>query len=710
MDWAPNLFNRVTQYENEGPATPRPVFPEGKVVRRISGSADALKALLLDLKKYSFSGYVRTIRVAEGEPSEGFVFIQAGNPVSSFHFRGERHEAGRAALKQVWQDSYDPTCALELHARVETEPLVKEHPEGALDRAKRVVRKARLAEAPSKEALESQLKSWKQEGFEVRDLQTALAGDLETARAAFAAFDENVKKVGLLREILKGLDAKGFEPRLASIDEKLRDPRKHLAAEAEIEDLREAVEKARRDAETKAADTAREREIQERARQVFEMVLKHRQEAGKATTDLTEAAVARAIEEKPTARDETTNLIRQFKFDTFVVGPSNRFAHAASLAVSKAPHSAYNPLLITSGPGLGKTHLLNAIGSYIVQNNGKARTMYLSVEAFTNEMREALTAGKMAEFRERYRNLDVFLLDDVHFLSGRGDVQEELFHTFNELYNKGKQIALTSDRPPKEIPELEDRLVSRFESGLIADIQPPEYETRIAILRRRAKDTGAEIEEEVLATIATLVSDNIRELGGALNRVLAFSSLMGEPVSLDMAKEVLRDLTSAEPRRGRAKVEDAERDLKPGAAYVVKEERPAGCFRLFAKTTGEAGLLITRSNPRRIREKFDLGTARILWLTDRESTTEDTIPPVLERIIYEIEEFMKKGTRGTVLIDGIEYLVSNNSFDAMLKFLRRLIDHISETRYILLLSLSPATLKEQEVKILEREMEVLTFQ
>ncbi|HLE46513.1 MAG TPA: DnaA/Hda family protein [Thermoplasmata archaeon] len=678
----------------------------------MSGSADALKLLLLDLKKYAFSGYVRTIRVTEGKPSEGFVLVQAGNPVASFHVRGESEESGRPALKQVWQDSYDPTCSIELHARVDVDAALKEHPAGGLDRAKRLVRKAKSAEAPPREDLEARLKTWKEEGLEVRDLRAALAGDLDTARAAFAAYEENVKKIGLLREILRGLDTKGFEAKVTMIEEKLRDPRKHLAAEADVEELREAIEKARREAETKAVESTKEREVQERARQVFEMILKHRQEAGKAVEGITETAVMRAMEEKPTARDERTNLIRQFNFETFVVGPSNRFAHAASLAVSKSPHSAYNPLLITSGPGLGKTHLLNAIGNYIAGADGSsARVLYLSVEAFTNEMREAQAAGKMAEFREKYRGLDVFLLDDVHFLSGRGDVQEELFHTFNELYNAGKQIALTSDRPPKEIPDLEDRLVSRFESGLIADIQSPEYETRIAILRRRAKDGGVEVDEEVLATIAQLVPSNIRELGGALNRVLAFSSLMGEAVTLEMTREVLRDLTGGEPRRGKAKVEDAERVLKPGAAYLVKEERPTDCFRLFAKaaSSGDGGLLITRSNPKRVREKFDLGVARILWLTDRESTTEDTIPPVLERIIYEIEEFMKKGSRGAVLIDGIEYLVSNNSFDAVLKFLRRLIDHVSETRFTFLLSLSPATMKEQEVKILEREMEVFAF-
>ena len=693
--------------------TPRPAFPEGKVVRRVPGSADALKLLLLDLKKYSFSGYVRTIRIVGGKPSEGIVFIQAGNPVASFHFQGDREEAGRGSLRSVWQDSYDASCSIELRARVDVDAFLRDHPEGALERAKRVVRRVRTEEpAVSKDELDAKLKAWKDSGLEVRDLRAALAGDANTARAAFAAYEENVKKVALLRDILKGLDTKGFEERLAAIEEKLRDPRKHTAAEADIEELREAIEKRKREEESRTAETEKEREVQERARQVFEMILKHRQAEGKAVGQLTETAVIHAMEEKPTARDERTNLIRQFSFETFVVGPSNRFAHAASLAVAKTPHSAYNPLLITSGPGLGKTHLLNAIGNHIAAANPAARVLFLSVEAFTNEMREAQTAGKMTEFREKYRTLDVFLMDDVHFLSGRGDVQEELFHTFNELYNAGKQIALTSDRPPKEIPDLEDRLVSRFESGLIADIQSPEYETRVAILRRRAKDAGVEVDEEVLATIAQLVLTNIRELGGALNRVLAFSSLMGEPVTLDMAKEVLRDLTTAEPRRGKAKVEVAERDLRPGAAYLVKEERPSSCFRLFTKAAGagDGGLVVSRSNPRRVREKFDLGSATLLWLTDRESSTEDTIPPVLERIIYEIEEFMKKGTRGAVLIDGIEYLVSNNSFDAVLKFLRRLVDHVSETKYTLLLSLSPATLKEQEVKILEREMEVLAFQ
>ncbi|TLZ60105.1 MAG: DUF835 domain-containing protein [Methanobacteriota archaeon] len=694
------------------PATVRPEFPEGKVVRRVSGSADALKTLLLDLKKYSFSGYVRTIRVSEGQPSEGFVLLTLGYTVACFHFREEKSEGGRAALKQVWQDSYDKACSIELHARVELEAVFAAHPEGVLDRAKRAVRRVKVEEPPSTDALQARLKTWKEQGMEVHDLERALGGDLATARVAFAAYEDDVRKVDLLRQILKGLDARGFEARVSAIETKLRDPRKHAAAEADVEELRKLIQSAQRIDEAKALETAQDKEVQGRARQVFEMVVKHRQDSGKPTTGLTEAAVARAMGERPTARDERTNLIRQFNFDAFVVGPSNRFAHAASLAVSKTPHTAYNPLLVTSGPGLGKTHLLNAIGNYIVQNNGGAKVLYLSVEAFTNEMRESQASGKMREFRDKYRSLDVLLLDDVHFLSGRGDVQEELFHTFNELVNRGKQIALTSDRPPKAIPDLEDRLVSRFESGLIADIQPPEYETRLEILRRRTRDAGVEVDEQVLSTIGNLVSNNIRELAGALNRVLAFSSLMGEPVTPSVAKDVLRDLIgTGEPKRGKAKPEELERELRAGAAYLMKEERPTGALRLFAKAaaSGDGGLLITRSNPRRVREKFELGAARILWLTDRDSSAEDTLPPALERIIHEIEEFIRKGARGVILIDGLEYLVSSNSFDAVLKFLRRLIDHVSESHFTLLLSVSPPTLKEQELKILEREMEVLSL-
>src|SRR5437870_614501 len=282
---------------------------------------------------------------------------------------------------------------------------------------------------------------------------------------------------------------------------------------------------------------------------------------------------------------------------------------------------------------------MHAIGHEVHDRFPRKRVVYLTSEQFTNEVISSIATARMGEFRHKYRTVDVLLIDDVQFLAGKDRTKEEFFHTFNALHEINKQIVISSDRPPKEIPELEDRLVSRFESGLIADIQPPDFETRLEILKRRTRDAGVEVDEQVLSTIGNLVSDNVRELAGALNRVLAFSSLMGEPVTPGVAKDVLRDLAGAEPKRGKAKPEELERDLRPGAAYLVKEERPTGAFRLFAKAAsgGAGALLITRSNPRRVRERFDLGPVRILWLTDRESAAEDTIPPALERIIHEIE-------------------------------------------------------------------------
>jgi archaellum biogenesis ATPase FlaH len=369
-------------------------------------------------------------------------------------------------------------------------------------------------------------------------------------------------------------------------------------------------------------------------------------------------------------------------------------------------------LFITSGSGLGKTHLLNAIGNRVKDSNSNARILFTSIEGFANEFKEASQNNKLAAFREKFRNLDMLLIDDVHFLSGKVDVQEELFHTFNALYNAGKQVALTSDRPPKEIPDLEDRLVSRFESGLIADIQSPDFETRLAILKRRVKDSGVKVDAQVLEHIARVIESNIRELGGALNRVVAFSSLMGQTASLALAKEVLKDLApEREEHKGRPSLEQIMRELKPGRSYLVEEERAVNVFRLFAKAAeGKgAGMVVTRTNPKRVRERYGLRSERIIWLTDRESTSEETMPPTLERLIYMVEEFMRVGGKGAVMLDGVEYLVSNNSFDAVLRFLRRLVDHVSESQFVLLLSISPKTMKEQEVKILEREMEAVSF-
>ena len=239
---------------------------------------------------------------------------------------------------------------------------------------------------------------------------------------------------------------------------------------------------------------------------------------------------------------EQSQLNPRYIFETFVIGSSNRFAHAAAVAVAEAPAKAYNPLFIYGDSGLGKTHLLHAIGAYAKELYGNVRVRYVSSEEFTNDFINSIRDDKASAFQRRYRDLDILLVDDIQFLENKERTQEEFFHTFNTLYNANKQIVISSDRPPKQLTTLEDRLRSRFEWGLITDIQPPEIETRIAILRKKAAQDKLNAPDDVLEYIASKISTNIRELEGALIRVTAFASLSRQGVDLGLAEIVLKDL------------------------------------------------------------------------------------------------------------------------------------------------------------------------
>ena len=252
---------------------------------------------------------------------------------------------------------------------------------------------------------------------------------------------------------------------------------------------------------------------------------------------------------------EKANLNPKYTFDTFVVGSNNRFAHAASVAVAESPGESYNPLFLYGGVGLGKTHLMHSVAHYILKHDPSKKVLYVTSETFTNELIEALKVGKngnemaMTSFREKYRNNDVLLIDDIQFIIGKESTQDEFFHTFNTLREAKKQVIISSDRPPKDFETLEDRLKSRFTNGLLVDISPPNYETRMAILHKKGEIEGYNIDMDVLEYIATNIKSNIRELEGSLTKLVAFSKFSKKPINVSLAEEVLRDFISPNAHR-----------------------------------------------------------------------------------------------------------------------------------------------------------------
>ena len=252
---------------------------------------------------------------------------------------------------------------------------------------------------------------------------------------------------------------------------------------------------------------------------------------------------ARVNELKARAEGDSLALLNpKYTFDSFVVGDSNRFAHAVSLAVAEVPAKAYNPLFIYGGVGLGKTHLMHAIGHYAHELYPDMRILYITSEDFTNQLINAMQTNQNQQFRDRFRNVDILMVDDIQFIAGKRGTEEEFFHTFNHLRDAGKQIIMTSDKPPKEIQKLEERLCSRFEGGLVADIQRPNFETRMAILRKKAEYEKLSIDSEILALIAEKIETNVRELEGSLTRLTAYSSLTRRPIDMQLAREALREL------------------------------------------------------------------------------------------------------------------------------------------------------------------------
>lgn len=711
-------------------------IPDGQIVDRYRGGDGVLKKVLEDVKKYAFSGYIKLMFELNVDKAEGAVGFNSGEPVMAIYIfkkggaaRSERVYKGGKAVEYIWEDGLLPESTISLHSRIQISDIEHNHPDAKIGKVelmpppnltnpRNVGEVQKLTGKGDETAL--RIMEWGKEGYNVSNLIRLYLSDPHAASRAMPYFEANIQRLAGLEEILRFLDTQGYEREAESLMRKMRDPERLLDIEAELESLRRRIEGyeetdlVREEAHQIQQELERKK-VDEKIDGVYDLILQYHktqvQPAAQETPPqacpecggvLDSRGVCPACPAGLRKPSYGRSLNPRLTFDTFVAGPNNHFAMAAARAVAESPGSSYNPLFLYSRSGLGKTHLLQSIGNHVLKDDPKRVVIFSPTDVLEQELIDALSTNRMEEFHFAYRNADLLLLDDVQFLAGKERIQEELFQTFNEVLERGGQVALTSDRHPKEIPSLSERLVTRFESGLIADIAPPDMETRMAILDRRVRMEHLEVPKDVLAFIADACKDNVRQLEGALNRVVAFSSLMKAEISLEKAHEILR----VEPPKGRRATVRIE--LVDGRSYLLEEEKPDTAHRLLAQKVkeGRPGLGIIRGNPKSLSAKMGHGDARLLWLTDRESKTEKTVPPSLERIISIIQGFVEENARAVVLLDDLQYLISNTNFEGVIRFVRTIVDEVSEREAIFIVSLNPESLKAQERSILEREMEV----
>jgi chromosomal replication initiator protein DnaA len=702
-------------------------LPEGEIVSQHRGSKESLQEIFNRTRRYRFSGYVRLQQTIEEKRSEGIVGFELGQPLLSVYVfkwdkdgRAGRVYMGRKAIEFLWEDSVYPDCNITLHANVPQDEIMALFPRseiGMID----LVPPSFLPSPPSKisEAVEDPLvtpflKIWSEKGYDLSSLDRLLRRNREEARLALPYFETNLTRLEGLKDRVFLLDTLGYEREVESLKRKMVDPERIEEIEAEISRFKRRIdEKDSVNNAEKEIHLGRDRKlVDEKMDAVYDLILQYHKmrsvgdktiscpECGSYLNPEGDCPICLAgLQDEPVIG---RRLNPRLKFESFVVGSNTRFTEAAARTVAMNPGESYNPLFIYSRSGLGKTHLLQAIGNRIMEIDASARVVYTSTEVLESELIEAIGNRKLESFREEYRKVDVLLIDDLQFIAGREETQEELFHLFNDLVERRRQIVLACDRLPKDIPSLGERLITRFESGLIADLQAPDLETRIAILEKMVEEKGLEVPREVLIFIAEVCRSNVREMEGGLNRILAYSSLMKSAIGLETAREVL---TYEKP----VELEMEPQSLADGVSYLIEERKAIASHALAASKLSEGykTMAITRSHPRYLRERCIGGEPRILWLTDHESEQEDTVPPSLERIMLLIDEFMEEDGRKIILLDDVQYLMSNTSFEGVVRFIRSVVDKVHENITIFIVSVNPESLDPQNRSILEREMEVI---
>lgn len=721
-------------------------IPEGIVVRTARGGTEILRNILNDLKQYSFSGYIKVILKKDTMNSTGYLVIEQGAPAMSI-YQFEKYEpreikriyAGDKSLRFIWEDSQDKLSLIELHSRVPREEFDRRFPDAKLTVTEEFEAQISKPQKPKKlrvtvaakkdkereESLEEEkedpiwmeIQKIRQQGFQVDELEKIYGVNRSAAKRELAGYQEKIEDLKKLEKMLDNLPNVGLDEEIARVKKGLNNPKQLEEIKEEFEILKDLtkqrIEKTKV-AEKKIEEDLKRKKQQEKVGDLYELILQYQSGSIPSVESSVCPKCGGILDSRgecskcaEATQEEVQTFPETMVFENFVVGNNCKFAYAATVAVAHAPDKAYNPLYIYGKTGLGKTHLLNAIAKYVVDSSSDISISFLRCEKYAEELDQAMRTEQLATFRHKYRNRKILLIDDFQFVAGKELAQEEMLYLVEETLRNGGQIVVASDRLPAEIPRLNERLAAKIQGGLIADIQPPDQETRMQIIKMKISEKGKELDEQVLEYISDRVKTNVRELEAALNRLIAFSAVMKLDIDLQLAKEVLSPtITSTESQEGLK----LDIEIKPGHSYLIEEERPIQSNRLLMKKIEEGyrALEVTRMNPNQVREKFG-STAEILWLTDKDSQTEKTVSPSLEMIMHLIEEFNAKSAKGIVLLDGLQYLISNTSFEGVLRFIRRLIDEFSESSSTLMISISPGTLKPQELSILEREMEIIKF-
>jgi chromosomal replication initiator protein DnaA len=721
-------------------------IPEGIIVRTAKGGPDSLKSILADLKQYSFSGYLKVRLERDIMSSIGYVVVEHGTPsMAIYEFEKskprelKRIYTGERSLRFILEDSQDKASVIEIHSRVAREEFERRFPDALIGQGRTAVKetvtdtKTRAAPAPETRDEETEetvdpskdrIDQWRRKGFVVDSLVKSLDQGLEVFEKAAETFEKDLQRLTQFEVVLNNFPVLGHEEEITEIRGKLNDPSRIAEIESDIEFLQEKVR--RRIQKRKAEEESIKEEMEKKKREeksadVYDLILKYQSEPDAEGPEKGDACprcggalngdgqCERCSSEEAAIPPYAKPLIKEMTFEHFVVGPGSKFAFTVAAAVAAGSGAQYNPLLILGGSGLGKTHLLSAIGHTLAQEKPDSKLLFLPsdriVEAFDRARRDV---DLMRKIRDDLRGADLLLIDDMQFLAASQTTQDEMVKVIDYLVEDGKQVVLASDRVPAHVPGLVDRFTARIQKGLTVDLEPPDMETRMKIIKVKSAEKKLKLGDDLISYIAERVTTNVRELEGTLNKIVAFSSIMKMEIDLNLVSDILKPLMPVQETR---KEIMKEVKVSHGHCYLIEEEKPMYSNVLLARKMKDdefRGLVITRMNPKRIRDEFET-QPEILWLTDKDSSNENTIPPSLEMIIHKIQGFMGEKAPGMVVLDGIQYLISSTNFDSVLRFLRSLIDEISESKCILALSLSPETLLPQEVSILEREMEVLNL-